>query len=1007
MRHWKTSLIFRLVVSFLFLTLTSVGIAAWLGYLQASNALTESFFDRLEAVAEFKIDELDRWLEEQRREVTFVAWSPELRDQIERLLTHSDQEAYFEITDYLNTLTVSKPSLQDMFILAADDGRVLVSTNPSQQNKLKLQAPYFINGQTKTFIQTIYRSPETNQPTMTISTPIIKGTQTLGVLVTHLNLNRLTTIILDSESLGDSAEAYLVTKNRQFVTPPPEIPEPTNDESLHSSGIDAALQGIDGRQAYLNYNQVPVIGVYRWLPEYEAAFIIEMAQQEADIPARDLAVSIIVVGLALTGFLAVAIFLLAQQVVGPISTVTNAARRMAAGDLEQIVPVLTEDEIGILAQAFNDMQRSLQLSHQELGRYAHTLEQRVEERTAELQQANRVLSERAIQLETSSKVGQQAAAFLNLEELLSQVVNLIQGSFGYYFVGVWLLTDKKDAVILQAGQGRTAKDIQDQDRRISIETYRSIIVKVCKTGQYYTTNDTLNDSQYMFIATLPDTRSELALPLKIGNEIIGVLDIQSDHVGSFTHDDHTIFEILAGQIAIAIRNAQLYQGEQTRREFAESLQETGRLLTSSLDLNEVPDQILKQLANVIPYERGLVLLRQDNILEAIAHQGFPDDERATSLRVSIRSRQDDVFRRMIDSHRPVLVDDVTQESGWQQVSWLPMNYSWLGVPLIAQDKVIGMISLTRPAVGAFTTDDAQLVLTFAAQAAIALENARLYNQIVSFNEQLEQRVEERTAELNRAYQILEQLDKTKSDFIKVSAHELRTPLTVVSGYAQVLNVNSAIKKDDNASVLLQGIISGVDRLYQIVNTMLDWAKIASDSLEIHREEIELATLITKICRKFAPNLTERQLSLTLTDELTNLPLIQADPDLISKLFYNLITNAIKYTPDGGSIRIDARTVTSNGQPEPDMVEVVICDSGIGIDPDYQELIFEKFFQTGKLELHSSGLTKFKGAGPGLGLAIVKGIVLGHGGQIWVESPGYDEQTCPGSKFFIRLPVSKT
>src|SRR3990172_964208 len=138
------------------------------------------------------------------------------------------------------------------------------------------------------------------------------------------------------------------------------------------------------------------------------------------------------------------------------------------------------------------------------------------------------------------------------------------------------------------------------------------------------------------------------------------------------------------------------------------------------------------------------------------------------------------------------------------------------------------------------------------------------------------------------------------------------------------------------------------------------------------------------------------------DELNDLPNIIADPDLIRKVFYHLVTNAIKYTPDGGVIKVTSRVIVPDSKrPE---VEIAICDTGIGIDPKHHQLIFEKFFQTGEVNFHSTGRTKFKGGGPGLGLAIARGIVDAHGGRIWVESPGYDEINLPGSRFIIHLPI---
>jgi signal transduction histidine kinase len=167
------------------------------------------------------------------------------------------------------------------------------------------------------------------------------------------------------------------------------------------------------------------------------------------------------------------------------------------------------------------------------------------------------------------------------------------------------------------------------------------------------------------------------------------------------------------------------------------------------------------------------------------------------------------------------------------------------------------------------------------------------------------------------------------------------------------------------------------------------------------ENVRIDALIMKVQKTFQSALFERRLTLTF-DGLAALPSIQADPDQLQKVLYHLVMNAIKYTPNGGGITASGRKV--EGQDGAEEVEVVISDTGIGIDPKDRERIFEKFYQTGEIELHSSGKTSFKGGGPGLGLAIARGIVEAHGGRMWVESPCHDEVTNPGSRFFVRLPV---
>jgi signal transduction histidine kinase len=158
-----------------------------------------------------------------------------------------------------------------------------------------------------------------------------------------------------------------------------------------------------------------------------------------------------------------------------------------------------------------------------------------------------------------------------------------------------------------------------------------------------------------------------------------------------------------------------------------------------------------------------------------------------------------------------------------------------------------------------------------------------------------------------------------------------------------------------------------------------------------------------IQKDYTEDLKAREMTLELDPSIKTAPAIRADSELLQKAFDNVVVNAIKFTPDGGSIHISAETVKGE---RGDMCEIRIKDTGIGIDKANQEMIFEKLYQVGKVELHSSGRTKFKGGGPGLGLAIATGIVKAHQGRIWVESPGYDEEKLPGSTFFVQIPLAK-
>jgi signal transduction histidine kinase len=267
---------------------------------------------------------------------------------------------------------------------------------------------------------------------------------------------------------------------------------------------------------------------------------------------------------------------------------------------------------------------------------------------------------------------------------------------------------------------------------------------------------------------------------------------------------------------------------------------------------------------------------------------------------------------------------------------------------------------------------------------------------------LEQLVRERTAALNAAYERLGRLDRAKSDFVAIASHELRTPLTILSGYIQMLMGDATLMSGSYAG-MLHGAKTGAERLSAIVDAMVDLGRIEIGSIQsgMRIEMVNLGAVVNTIVYQFERALAERRLTLTIQG-VSDL-MIEADPELIQKALLNLIGNAIKYTPDDGKIVVAGRWVEA-GDTSNKAVEIQVQDTGIGIDPAHRELIFEKFYQTGNVSFHSSGKTKFKGGGPGLGLPIARGIIQAHGGRLWVESPGCDEQSFPGSTFYVTLPA---
>jgi signal transduction histidine kinase len=374
-------------------------------------------------------------------------------------------------------------------------------------------------------------------------------------------------------------------------------------------------------------------------------------------------------------------------------------------------------------------------------------------------------------------------------------------------------------------------------------------------------------------------------------------------------------------------------------------------------------------------------------------------------------------RRPISLQEFDLVRDMKTLS-MEENGWFDELKAELFIPVHAKDEWIGLIALGAKVSGKpFTEDELWLLSTMADQTAVALQNARLVDSLMRVNndfrraysalEQSNRQLEQSNRQLSRTHVHLEKLDQTKTDFISISSHELRTPLTVIRGYSEMLLEDPSVKDDPLRSKMVYGIHAGILRLHEIVDSMLDMASIDNRAMKLNITPVSAHALIQSVCESLKKPATDRNLTIEITGEVPNLPRIEADPEALRKVFHHLIVNAIKYTPDGGKITImgsaDARGL--RGYPD-ESIEIVVSDTGIGIEPEYHELIFTKFYQTGELALHSTGRTKFKGAGPGLGLSVSKGIVEAHAGLIWVESTGHDEELCPGSQFHVILPLKQ-
>ena len=275
----------------------------------------------------------------------------------------------------------------------------------------------------------------------------------------------------------------------------------------------------------------------------------------------------------------------------------------------------------------------------------------------------------------------------------------------------------------------------------------------------------------------------------------------------------------------------------------------------------------------------------------------------------------------------------------------------------------------------------------------------LYEQSVALIETLEQKFDE----LKAAYDRLKHFEEAKSNFISMASHELRTPLTVIHSYAQMLQMMPAISQDANAKELLDGVSKGVARLQDIMNDMVSVIRVELANSSMKFVPVSIRSIINGVIIEHKNGIRNRQLNID-ADVAADLPMVSGDAKQLHSALARIVGNAVKYTPDGGQIMVKAKLMEKSKGNSQDFIEIIVTDTGVGIDAEKQKLIFDKFSTAEDVSLHSTGKTQFMGGGAGLGLTIAKGIISAHNGRVWVESEGYDKEKLPGSKFYILLPT---
>lgn len=574
---------------------------------------------------------------------------------------------------------------------------------------------------------------------------------------------------------------------------------------------------------------------------------------------------------------------------------------------------------------------------------------------------------RAVQLAAAAEVARDATAILEVGQLLDETVHLISEQFGYYHAGVFLLDEQDEYAVLQAASSEGGRRMLERGHKLKVGEV-GIVGYAAATGEPRIALDVYQDVAHFAHGDLPDTRSEMGLPLKVRDRVIGVLDVQSEQVAAFSEDDVSALQTMADQLATAIVNARLFQEARTDAHRRALISEMLQAAAASLE----PEELLHRAGETISQRLGVpsgVFVwdpAADTLRPVAIHDSKAADVSPPGGFRQVNREMDMALYDTAKEHRTHVLETIDDVNGsLAAIAGQDQVQSATYVPLASRDQVLGVLGISglegQPPV------NVEFVELVAANLSVAWENAQLYQEAVHTAERLAE------------------VDRLKSQFLANMSHELRTPLNSIIGFSRVILKEIDGPLTDMQRTDLQAVYDSGQHLLGLINDILEVSKIESGKMDLVFEPVNLRDIIKGVMATAIALVKDRP-GIELQQIVpANLPMINGDTRRIRQAILNLVSNAAKFT-EKGFIRVEVDTTDTE-------VIIAVADSGTGIPPDKIDMIFEPFTQADSSTTREAG-------GTGLGLSITNSFVEMHGGRMWVES-----EVGKGSTFYMALPIA--
>jgi signal transduction histidine kinase len=554
-----------------------------------------------------------------------------------------------------------------------------------------------------------------------------------------------------------------------------------------------------------------------------------------------------------------------------------------------------------------------------------------------------------------------------VETLVKSSAQLCQAKHSFLF-----LRDG-DVYRCVCGSGEIPEWIEFVKQQAILPGRGTVAARTALEGRIVHIPDVLADPEYTFheAQRRGGFRTALGVPLLREGSPVGVFVLTRPVVKPFTEKQVELVATFADQAVIAIENTRLLN------ELRESLQQqtaTADVLKaisrSTFDLQTVLHTLVESAAKLCDADQGTITRQRDGMFYRAESYGFSPEFIELVKDVPVKLERGNINSRTLLEGRVVHVADVLADPDYTftEAQRLGGFRTILGVPMLREGKPIGLLALTRKEVRPFTDKQIELVQTFADQAAIAIENVRLFDEIQNKNRQLQLASE------------------NKSQFVSSVSHELRTPLNAIIGLTEMMVINAARFGTEKALEPLKRVNAAGTHLLGLINQVLDLSKIEAGKLELNSESVNLAPLIDEVIGT-AGQLAEQNKNRLIVEAEKSLGAMTVDPMRLRQILLNLLSNACKFTKQG-EVKVKARRITNGG----DWIEVAVSDTGIGMTPEQLAKLFAEFTQ-------ADSLTARRFGGIGLGLAISRRLARMMGGDVTVAS-----EQGKGSIFTVRLPA---